>query len=51
MDMISLISTVGFPIAVTIFLLLERNKSTKELTQAINNNSNIITKLCERLDK
>ena len=31
------IATVGFPIAVTGYLLYERNTATKELTKAINN--------------
>ena len=35
-EIIPLIGTVGFPIAVTIFLLIERSKTTKELTGAIN---------------
>lgn len=35
-DYVNIISQVGFPIAITIFLLIERNKSTKELTKAIN---------------
>ena len=34
-DLVSIIGTVGFPIAVTLFLLLERSKTTKELTKAI----------------
>ena len=31
----SLIGTLGFPIAVTAFLLIERSKTMKELTKAI----------------
>ena len=34
-DLMTMISTVGFPCAVTIFLLIERGKTTKELTKAI----------------
>ena len=34
-EIVGLIGTVGFPIAVTVYLLLERNKTMKELTQAI----------------
>jgi len=33
----SLISTLGFPIAVTVWLLYERGRTIKELTKAINN--------------
>ena len=34
-EIISLIGTLGFPIAICVFLLLERSKTTKELTRAI----------------
>ncbi len=34
-EIISLIGTLGFPIAVTVFLLMERSKTTKELIKAI----------------
>ncbi len=30
-----LIGTLGFPIAISIFLLVERSKTTKQLTKAI----------------
>jgi len=35
-QILSLISQVGFPIAVCVYLLFERSKTTKELTRAIN---------------
>jgi hypothetical protein len=35
-EWIEMISTVGFPIAVCVYLLWERNQKTKELTKAIN---------------
>lgn len=41
-EIIGLIGTLGFPIAVTVFLLIERSKTTKELTTAINNLTLII---------
>lgn len=34
-QVINLIGTLGFPIAVCIFLLVERSKTTKELIKAI----------------
>lgn len=37
MDIINVIGTVGFPIAVCVYLLYERNKTIKELTKAITN--------------
>lgn len=33
--LVTTITTVGFPIAVTVYLLFERNAATKELTKAI----------------
>lgn len=41
-EIIGLIGTVGFPIAVCIYLLLERSKTTKELIKAIQDLSLII---------
>lgn len=41
-EILNLIGTTGFPIAVTIFLLLERSKTTKELIKAIQDLSVII---------
>ena len=35
-EIIGLVGSLGFPIAVTLFLLLERNKTTKELIKVIN---------------
>lgn len=37
-----LIGTVGFPIAVSLYLLIERSKSTKQLTIAITQLSTLI---------
>jgi hypothetical protein len=50
-DLVSLISSVGFPIAVAIYLLLVMNKTLKELTGAINNNTQAIVKLYEQKSK
>ena len=41
-QIINLIGTLGFPIAVTAFLLMERSKTTKELIKAIQDLSLII---------
>lgn len=41
-EIISLIGSLGFPIAVTVYLLIERGKTLKELTRAINELSIII---------
>lgn len=34
-EIISLIGSLGFPIAITVFLLIERGKTLKELTKVI----------------
>ena len=41
-EIIGLIGSLGFPIAVTVYLLIERGKVTKELTKAINDLTLII---------
>ena len=40
--LVNLIGSLGFPIAVTVYLLVERGKTMKELTRAINELSMII---------
>lgn len=35
-SLVSIIGTTGFPIAVCVYLLYERSRSTKDLTKAIN---------------
>ena len=45
-ELINLIGSLGFPIAITAYLLMERGKTLKELTRAIDELSLIIkTKL------
>lgn len=44
------ISTVGFPIVVTGFLLWERKTTTEKLTETIANNTKVIELLIEELD-
>ena len=34
-EIIGLVGSLGFPIAVTVYLLIERGKTLKELTRAI----------------
>ena len=41
-DIVNLIGSLGFPIAVTVYLLVERGKTMKELTRAITELSNLI---------
>jgi len=49
-DFVTLISSVGFPIAVAVYLLLVMNKTLKELTQAIMNNTQAIVQLCTEMN-
>ena len=44
-----LISNVGFPIAIAIMLYLQQNKQMKELTEAVNNNTEAIKMVLNRL--
>lgn len=48
---IQAVSSLGFPIAVTIWLLWERKASMDKLTEAIANNTKVVEILCEKLDK
>ena len=45
----TLISTLGFPIAVTVWLLYERNKTLKELITVIQSNTSVIKEACDKL--
>lgn len=48
---IQAISSLGFPIAVTIWLLWERKSSMDKLTEAISNNTKVVEILSERIEK
>lgn len=50
-DILTAISTVGFPIAACIGLFWMINKSVKEMTAAINNNTQVILRMTERMDR
>ena len=47
-DVTGLIGTLGFPIAMCVFLLVERSKTTKQLTKAI---TELTVLIRERLKK
>ncbi len=49
-DITSLISGVGFPIAVAVYLLIYMRKSLDSLKDVIAKNSEIIAKLYEKLN-
>ncbi len=42
MELIEMIGSLGFPIAVSMYLLIERSKSMKELTHAIHDLTTLI---------
>ena len=55
-EIVQLISNIGFPIACCVFLFMNLNKSNeqhsqdmKAITEALNNNTQAITKLTERM--
>lgn len=47
----TVISTLGFPIATAVALFWYICTMTKDLTQAINNNTLVTTRLLEKLDE
>lgn len=48
-DMVNLISNVGFPIAITMFLLLKMDKKIDTLSSSIVNLSNSVEKLINKI--
>lgn len=56
-DIIALITNLGFPIAVCIMMMLyireltnKHQTETKEFTEALNQNTIVLQKLCDKLD-
>lgn len=50
-EIVDLINSTVFPIAMCIIMLTQNNKTTAELKKSIDNNTLTITKLCEKIDK
>lgn len=55
-DIVSIISTVGFPIAMCVILMWyvkdltdKHQQETKDFTKALNDNTSVIRKLCDIL--
>lgn len=55
-DVVSIISTVGFPIAMCVILMWyvkdltdKHQQETKDFTKALNDNTSVIRKLCDIL--
>lgn len=46
----SMIGTIGFPIVCCIFLWKYINSTMKEFTNTMNENTKMLTKICDRLD-
>lgn len=49
-QLVQVITTVGFPIVVTGFLLWERLTTTRELTKAIASLTEMVSRLNDKLD-
>lgn len=56
-DVVQLITNVGFPIAICLVLLWYiyyltnlHKKETDQFTQALNNNTKVLERICEKLD-
>lgn len=50
-SIIDLINTCVFPVAMCILFYMQNNTQLERFTNALNENTNAITKLSERLDK
>ncbi len=48
-EIISMISTVGFPIAAAVAIFIQYKKTTETITTAMNENTRVLTRLVERL--
>ena len=46
----NLISTVGFPIICVVYMWKHISTTQKEFTEAINKNTEMISKLCDKID-
>lgn len=45
------VSAVGFPIAITVYLLHFQSKTINGLKDVINRNTEILKKLCDKVEK
>lgn len=50
-SIVSLVSSVGFPIVACVFMWKYINTTVKDLTNTLNENTKMIAKLCERLER
>lgn len=56
-DIVTIITNLGFPIAVCVMMMMyireltsKHQEETKEFTQALNQNTIVLQKLCDKLD-
>jgi len=49
-ELTSLITGVGFPIAVAIYLLVIMRQTLEALTKVINENTKMLSRICEHLN-
>ena len=50
-EIVQLIAQIGFPIVCCIFMWIYITQCQKETTEAINNNTKLLEKLVEKIDK
>lgn len=46
----TLVTTVGFPIAMCLMMMKQNDAYRNEITDLVRNNTEAITKLCEKID-
>jgi hypothetical protein len=46
----TLVTTVGFPIAMCLMMMKQNDAYRNEITDLVKNNTEAITKLCEKID-
>lgn len=46
----TLVTSVGFPIAMCLMMMKQNDAYRSELTSLVKNNTEVITKLCEKID-
>ena len=49
-EIINVINSLGFPIAMVIYFIWDKNNTSKTLVTAINNNTKILNRLLNRLN-
>lgn len=50
-DIVSAISAVGFPVVICLLMWYENTKNQQTLTELVKNNTEVITKLTEKIDR